>query len=386
MTPRCTCSVTAALTTLPGAPFTLARLTLDGPRDDEVLVRIVACGICQTDLAVRDSPALMPKPAVLGHEGAGIVEAIGERVTRVRPGDAVVISFSSCGRCSACLRGEPAYCAHTRSLNFGGGRPDGSTALHEAPAAAEPRPVRSHFFGQSSFATRAVVNERNLVRVTEAVDAGVALETLGPMGCGLQTGAGGVLNSLKVRPGSRLAIYGTGAVGLAATMAGAIAGAATVLAVDVQPQRLALARELGATHVVDARDPEADAQIEAALGGADGGGADFALDTSGRLDTLRGAVQRLAPRGVLGLISSAKGADVPVNALHLMVGGRGVVGIHQGDSVPQVFIPQLIAWHRAGRFPFERLLGFYDLARINDAADDLAQGRVIKPVVRMPAA
>jgi aryl-alcohol dehydrogenase len=167
---------------------------------------------------------------------------------------------------------------------------------------------------------------------------------------------------------------------LAAVMAGRIAGASTVLAVDVHPERLALARELGASASVDARDPEAETQIRAALGE----GADYALDTSGRVETIGIAIRTLALRGTCGLVSSAGGADVPVNALHLMLGGRRVVGVHQGDSVPELFIPQLLAYQRAGRFPFERLLAFYPLDRIDEAMDDLAHARVLKPVIRMP--
>jgi aryl-alcohol dehydrogenase len=368
---NCSCSITAALLESAGGRFSLQTLDLEAPRADEVRVKVVATGICHTDVAVRDSPVRMPKPAVLGHEGAGIIEAVGSAVTKVRPGDPVVLSFASCGACTSCLRGEPAYCSATQSLNFGGARPDGSSALRRGGAL-----VHGHFFGQSSFATHALVHQRGVVRVPDDVP----LETLGPLGCGLQTGAGAVLNSLKVRAGSRLAVYGVGSVGLAAVMAGRIAGADTVLAVDIHADRLALARELGATHAVDARDPQAEAQIRAALGP----GADHALDTSGHVDTIRTAIRTLAPRGTCGLISSAKGAEIPVDALHLMVGGRSVMGVHQGGSVPELFIPQLIAHHRAGRFPFERLLRFYPLERINDAMDDLAHARVLKPVIRMP--
>jgi aryl-alcohol dehydrogenase len=369
----CACPVHAAVSEVAGAPLVFRHLMLAPPRDDEVRVRVVATGVCQTDVAVRDVAARAPRPVVLGHEGAGVVEAVGAAVRRVQPGDHVVMSFAACGECSACQRGEPAYCRASLALNFGCRRPDGSTALSDGAAA-----VGSHFFGQSSFATHALCHERSLVRVP----ADLPLEMLGPLGCGLQTGAGAVINTLKVAPGARLAVLGTGAVGLAAVMAARLCGATRIVAVDVVPERLALAAELGATHTIDARDVE----LRAALLQAVPEGLDHVIDTSGHVPGIQAALASLAPRGRLALISSAKGADIPVNALQLMLGGHGVVGVHQGDSVPALFIPQLIEHHRGGRFPFERLLRFYAFAQLNQALDDLAAGRVIKPVIRMPVA
>ncbi len=372
MTACTACRIRAAIVRAPGAPFTLGSLQLEAPRADEVRVRIVATGLCHTDIAMRLSPTRMPKPAVLGHEGAGIVEAVGEAVTAVQPGDPVVISFASCGRCRSCQRGEPAYCTAAGLLNFGGTRADGSTALRD-----DSGPVHGHFFGQSSFATAALVHERSLVRVP----SDVPLEMLGPLGCGLQTGAGAVIDSLKVGAGDTLLVLGAGAVGMAAVMAGRLVDARRIVAVDLDPSRLERARSFGATDTIDARTEPLAARLAALLPQ----GADRALDTTGHVPTIQAAAAALAPRGVLGLVSSANGVPIPFDALSLILGGRSVLGIHQGDSVPQRLIPQLIEHWRAGRFPFDQLIRYYPLEAISEAEADMKSGRTIKPVIRMPA-
>jgi aryl-alcohol dehydrogenase len=369
MTENC-CTTYAAVSEEDGQALLFRDLVLDEPRQDEVRVKVVATGICHTDVAMRDGPRVS-KPVVLGHEGAGIVEAVGASVRKVKAGDHVIMSFMSCGNCSSCLRGHPAYCRHTVSFNFGARRLDGSTSLRDGE-----RAIGSHFFGQSSFATHVICYERNVVQVPDDLP----LERLGPWGCGLQTGAGAILNSLKIRPGESLAVLGVGSVGLAAVMAASIAGASRIVAVDVHEERLQLAASLGATDHINASSTD----VKAALLELVPGGVDAVVDTSGHIATVQAAIAGLAPLGRCGLISSAKGAELPLSPLHLMTGGRVVMGIHEGDSVPGLFIPQLIEYHRQGRFPFDRLLRFYPFERINDALEDLAKGRVLKPVIRMP--
>lgn len=369
MTDPC-CTTYAAVSEADGQALLFRHLVLEEPRADEVRVKVVASGICHTDVAMRDGTRVA-KPVVLGHEGAGIVEAVGAAVRKVKPGDHVVMSFMSCGSCSSCLRGHPAYCRHTFNLNFGARRADGSTALRHGD-----RAIGSHFFGQSSFASHALCYERSVVKVP----SDLPLEQLGPLGCGLQTGAGAILNSLNVRPGERVAVLGVGSVGLASVMAAAIAGASRIVAIDVHDDRLALAQSLGATDGINA----GSADVKARLLELAPEGVDAVVDTSGHIATVQAAIAALGPMGRCGLISSAKGAELPITPLHMMTGGRAVMGVHEGDSVPDLFIPQLIEYHRQGRFPFERLLRFYPFDRINDALEDLAKGRVLKPVIQMP--
>ncbi|MHA0318270.1 NAD(P)-dependent alcohol dehydrogenase [Sphingomonas melonis] len=367
-------SITTAVVRNQGAPFAIEEAKIASPQGGEVLVRIVAVGVCHTDIIVRDQYYPVPLPAVLGHEGAGVVEAVGPGVTAVEPGDHVVLSFASCGVCGPCLTGHPAHCGDFFALNFGGGRKDGSTATCDAHGGA----LHDHFFGQSSFGSFAMAHERNIVKV--AKDA--PLELLGPLGCGIQTGAGAVLRALEVPSGASFAAFGSGAVGLSAIMAARVAGATTIIAVDVTPSRLDLAKELGATHVVNSRETDA---VEA-IREITGGGADFTLESSGRPEVLRQAIDALTIRGTCGIVGAPKlGTEASFDVNMVMVPGKRIMGIVEGDVVPQVFIPELIALHAQGRFPFDRLVKFYDFADINQAVADSESGVTIKPILRLPA-
>lgn len=361
----------AAVVREKGGAFLIEEVRVEAPLPDEVLVRIVAVGICHTDVIMRDQYFPYPLPGVFGHEGAGVVEAVGSNVTTVVPGDHVVLSFMSCGECGRCAAGEPAYCENFVSLNLGGQRADGSTGTCDCHGHA----VHDHFFGQSSFASLTLAHRRNVVKVPKDVP----LELLGPLGCGIQTGAGAVLNSLAVGAGASIAVFGVGGVGLSAVMAARVAGATTIVAVDIHPGRLELARELGATHVVHSGETDPVAAIQAITGG----GAQFTLDCSGRPAVLRQAIDALGIRGTCGILGAppvGTEANFDVNAV--MILGRTIRGICEGDSVPSIFIPQLIELYRQGRFPFDRLLRFYPFAQINEAVADALSGEVIKPVLR----
>lgn len=343
-------------------------LELDDPRDDELLVRIVATGVCHTDIKVSTSD-MSPRPIVLGHEGAGIVERVGSRVTRVAPGDHVVMTYDACGQCPSCLANQRTYCDEAVPRCFGGLRPDGST-----PLSHNGNRILGRFFGQSSFASHALGYERNVVKVPK--DA--PLELLGPLGCGVQTGAGAVINALKVSAGQSIAVFGTGSVGLSALMAARLVGAARIIAIDVQPDRLQTALELGATDTVNATGKDAlDAVTKIT-----GRGADFALDTTGLAPVIQQAVACLAPLGTAAFVASpAEPVGIPIR--HLMIGGRKLRGIVEGDSVPEVFIPALVELYRQGRFPLDRLVKFYPFDRINEAIHDSETGATIKPILRM---
>jgi aryl-alcohol dehydrogenase len=353
-----------------GGPFVIETLALVEPAEDEVLVRIVATGMCHTDLIARDQYYPVPLPIVLGHEGAGVVEEVGRAVRKVVPGDPVVLTFMSCGGCASCIRAEPAYCAHGQTLCFGGARRDGSSGMRRGK-----RRMAGHFFGQSSFATHALANERNVVKVPR--DA--PLELLGPLGCGIQTGAGSVMNALQPPPGASFVAFGAGAVGLSAVMAAHIVGAATIIAVDRIVPRLELALELGATHVIDATRENVVARIREITRG----GADFALELTGLPAVVRQAIDALATRGSCGIVGAAPlGTEASFDLLGVMAPGKTIRGIIEGDSLPDRFIPTLVELHRQGRFPIQRLMKFYLLDEINQAAADSAAGRTIKPMIR----
>ena len=364
-------SARAAVVRSSHAPLRIERVTIEAPRSDEVLVRLVATGICHTDMVMRDQALPTPQPVVLGHEGAGIVEAVGADVTHVRPGDHVVLAFNSCGHCASCNDHAPAYCVEFAQRNFMGSRPDGTSPLSGAGGL-----IHANIFGQSSFATHAIARGRNTVKVSS--DA--PLERLGPLGCGIMTGAGAVMNALQVRAGSSIAISGTGAVGLSAIMAAKVVGAATIIAIDINESRLDLARELGATHTMLASSPD----LAAGLAEASAGALNYAIDSTARPGVIRAAADALGRRGILGLVgASAPGDELSFDAASIRDGGRVVRGIVEGDADPQVFIPKLVALHAEGRFPFDRLIRYYPFENINEALSDAEQGRTVKPVLRI---
>lgn len=355
------------------ASFVMQDVTLETPRPDEVLVRMVATGICATDAHVRQQLMPTPLPAILGHEGAGLVVRTGVSVTHLKPGDHVVLSYHSCGQCKPCLSSHAAYCEKVWEANFAGARLDGSIGVERNSAEA----LHAHFFGQSSFATYALAHQRNTIKVP----SDVPLEILGPLGCGFQTGAGAILNAMRVPVGATVAVFGVGAVGLAAIMAAKVADAATVIAIDINAERLKLAIELGATHVVNAA---GQTNVSAAIRQIEPRGVEFVLDTSGRAANLDAGIGALAPMGHFGFVAFNAHSGAMVDASRLTV-GQTLQGIIQGDAVSALVIPELIGLYRTGRFPFDRLITFYDFADINQAFEDVAAGRVIKAVLRFEA-
>ncbi len=366
--------IKAAVVRQKGGTFQIEDLMQDEPRSDEVRVHIVATGMCHTDMVARDQLYQVPLPIVLGHEGSGVVEQIGSNVKKVAVGDHVVLTYMWCGHCKPCLHGDLTYCEHFYALNFNGAREDGSTSTFTIGNTSER--IHDHFFGQSSFGTFALVHERNVIKVPS--DA--PLELLGPLGCGIQTGAGAVINALKVNPGSSFAAFGGGAVGLSAVMAARVAGATTIISADVVPSRLALAMELGATHTINSREID---PVEA-VRKITGGGADFSLESSGRPAVLRQAIDALTIRGTCGIVGApALGTEASFDVNGVMTAGKRIIGIIEGDSKPDLFIPALVELYQQGRFPFDKLVKFYSLDQINQAAEDSEKGITIKPIIRL---
>jgi aryl-alcohol dehydrogenase len=362
--------IMAAVVENPGDAFVLRTVALDSPRDDEIIVRIAGVGLCHTDIVAQMGAFAFGKPVVLGHEGAGTVEKVGAAVTDFAPGDRVAISFRSCGACTQCAAGRPSYCLTMPQLNYAGARPDGS-----ATVGMDGKPIAACFFGQSSFASHALTYARNLVKVPDDFP----LEIAGPLGCGVQTGAGAVIRSMTCEAGSTLLITGGGAVGLSAVMGGVIQGCAAIIVVEPHAGRRALALEFGATHAID---PAAEADLPAAIRRIVSHGVNYALDTTGRPDTLAAIMASLAPRGLVGLVGiAAPGTPLPSEVNTLMTFGHRIMGIIEGDSEPATFIPELIAHHKAGRLPFDRMVKTYPLSQINAAISDQHAGKCIKVVL-----
>jgi aryl-alcohol dehydrogenase len=327
-------------------------------------VRVSSVGICGTDL---EFAKFFPTPAVLGHEGAGIVERVGSRVTSIKPGDHVAMSFASCGTCSLCLTGSPAYCRQFDAVNFTGTRPDGTTALSIDGAA-----VNGHFLGQSSFASHVVAPARAVVPIDPSID----LRHVGPFGCGFQTGAGGILNVLRPEPASTIAVFGAGAVGVAAIIAAGLSGCGAIIAVDVNEDKLTAARGYGATHAVNSTATDvAKALVEIAPGGLN-----YAIDTTGREDVLRTAVEALGPLGRAGVIGVGPSESMSFEWRSIL-NGRSVTGIIAGSSLPQVFLPKLLDLHAAGRFPVDRMITYLPFEQINEAVAAVKRGDASKAVL-----
>jgi len=368
--------ITAAVVESKDGPFELEEVELDEPRAGELLVKITAVGMCHTDLSVRSQATPFPLPGVLGHEGVGVVDQVGAQVGDFRVGDKVVLSFDSCDDCPSCQAGEVVYCQQWIPRNLlGGSRMDGSATLRRASGE-----LHGHFFGQSSFATHALVSARSAVKVDDDLD----LPRLAPLGCSVQTGVGAVLNVARPEPGSSLVVFGAGGVGLVAIMAAAmLTSAARVIAVDVNAARLDLASELGATDTVNPADGD---PVEALLELTGGVGAQYAVETSGRLAVLDQAISSLASAGTCVVVGAPPlGSRLPVDVPNLLGRGIRLVGTNQGGSNPRQFIPRLIELNRNGRLPFDKLIRYYAFDQINVAAQDATEARTIKPVLTLPS-
>lgn len=348
-------------------PLTIENANLAELKNDEVLVKMVASGVCHTDAVGRDA-GMAGYPVVLGHEGSGIVTEIGDAVSTVKPGDHVVLSFNSCGVCDNCLSGHPAECERLNQINFGGRRKDGSAAITKDGEEV------SNFFGQSSFSTYSVVSERGVVKVDEDVD----LRLLGPLGCGIQTGAGTVLQYFQPKFGDSIVIFGAGAVGLAGVMAAKLLNMEHIIVVNrPNPYRLEMAKKLGATEIIESKNG---VDVAAKVKDITGNGTDFALETTGAEPCIKASVNSIKPRGIDAVVGIA--GDVTFNVNDDIMGeSKTIAGVIEGDAVPQLFIPKIVRYYKKGLFPFDQLTKFYRFEDINQAFTDSATGKVIKPIV-----
>lgn len=361
---------TAAVLNAPSTPFAIETVQVSDPKEGEILVQIKATGICHTDLVLATGALGTGFPCILGHEGAGIVEKVGAGVTKVAPGDKVLLSFNSCGTCPSCEAGEPAYCHNFLPMNMMCTRGDGSSRVEKDGAA-----IHDNCFGQSSFAGYSIANERNIVKLSANAD----LVTLAPIGCGVQTGAGAVLRSLKAKKGEALVIIGGGAVGLSAVIGGKIAQCDPIILIEPQETRRALGAELGATHLVD---PAAGDLLEA-IRAIVPTGADLIVETSGAKPPTDASVNMIAPRGRIGLVGvpGALDAVLPLPLVQFITMGGVVRGVVEGDSDIDTFLPELIAHYDAGRLPIDKFIKTYPVSQINQAIDDAHRGKCIKAVL-----
>lgn len=362
----------AAVLAESGQDFELKEISVAAPGPEEVRVQIKGVGICHTDVVCRDGFPV-PTPIVLGHEGAGIVEAVGDNVDDVQVGDHVVLSFNYCGRCKNCADDDVAHCLDFVDLNFGGvPRSNG-----HFPLSADGQPVHGNFFGQSSFGTYALAHQQNVVPVPKDMP----IEMLGPLGCGVQTGAGAIINSLGVTEGKSVVIFGGGAVGLSGVMAASAIKAGKVVLVEPNPDRRELGTRLGASEVVDPG-KLSDEDLEAAIRASAGGAVNFVLDTTGIPGLLGVGAKLLIPGGSLGVLGvSPPEADLPIKVMDVLMSGITIKGILEGDSHPKEFIPYLLNLHREGRFPFDELIETFQFEDINAAMAASEKGNAVKPVL-----
>ncbi|WEV40019.1 NAD(P)-dependent alcohol dehydrogenase [Lactobacillus sp. ESL0681] len=348
----------------------VTNVELDDPKENEVMVKVVASGVCHSDTGPINTERPGLYPTILGHEGAGIVEKVGPNVTDFEVGDHVVVAFASCGKCKFCRAGLPGSCLNWGKLNSGP-MYDGTYRLH-----TEDGQNIAATFGQSSLANHLVTNVRNLVKVDKKFD----LRYLSPMGCGYMTGAGTVLHSLKPEINSTIAIIGVGGVGMAALMAAKLLHCQHIIAVDIKSHRLDLAKELGATEVIDANSEDVQAKYREITNGM---GLDYAIDTSGDTPAIEMALHSLAIKGTLVTLAAANDAISVRPAADLMGPSHTITGIIEGDSVPQVFIPEMIQLFERNEFPIDKLCKFYTLDQVNEAFADSASGKTIKPIIIM---
>ena len=375
----------AALLTRMGAPAPYAEsrplevveVDLAPPGPGEVLVKMRSAGLCHSDLSVIDGNRPRPLPMVLGHEGAGVVEELGAGVTGLAVGDHVVTTFvPSCGHCGPCLDARPALCEPGFAANSAGTLLDGQRRLRRADG-ADPGAALNHHLGVSAFAEHAVVRRESLVRV----DRSLGFDEAAVFGCAVITGTGAVLNTADLPPGRSVAVVGLGGVGLAALLGARLREARRIIAVDLSPAKLALARELGATDTFDAADPGcAEAIREATQGGVE-----YAFEMAGSVKAMELAY-RITRRGGTTVTAGLSHPQAMLSLAHvgIVAEERTIKGSYLGSCVPSRDIPRYIAWYQQGKLPVDRLLsGTLPLEDINLGFDRLARGEALRQTLRL---
>ncbi|BGP40671.1 hypothetical protein JCM10450v2_004666 [Rhodotorula kratochvilovae] len=358
-----------------GAPAILTDVELVDPQPNEVLVRITACGLCHTDNLVQAGGIPSAFPAVLGHEGAGVVEAVGSAVSRVKKGDSVLLSYATCGSCAYCTASRPAGCEHFFVKNFGRKRNDAVGDEPVGRAVATGEAVYGSFFGQSAFARHALVSESSVVKVPSGTD----LVQLAPLGCGSQSGAGVLLNQLKPSVEDPVIIFGLGAVGFGALWAAAHLKLKTIIVVDLVPSRLSLALSQGATHAFTGSSPSLIADIRAATGGI---GAQYVVEATGVERVLRSAWEATRNFGhIVSVGNPGPGTKAPFDINDQVNHSKTWSGLVEGASDPPIFVPQLMALYEQGEFPIDSISKVFPVEQYEEALKAMKSGKVIKPII-----
>jgi aryl-alcohol dehydrogenase len=360
-----------AAVTREAGKFSIEEVDLAAPKAGEVLVRNVGCGVCHTDVFGLSMPRTPDNPAVLGHEGVGVVEEVGVGVDSLEVGDRVVMSFPSCGTCPNCTEGLPYACEHLNEMFFGGVYKDGTKRFSKDGTDI------SSWFGQGSFSSHVIVAARSAVKVD--VDSDEDLLKLCGFGCGIQTGAGVVMNAIKSTPGTSFVVFGLGGVGMGAIMAAKIVGCNPIIGVARRPERLALAKELGATHVLNNNEVDVAEEVKKITGG----GAHGCIETSGSHELLVTALKCLRRLGKVCTVAVTGNAEIPIPVGPLIMNpSTALMGATEGASNPQIFIPELVDFFKRGLLPVEKFLVYYDFKDIAQAFEDQHAGKVIKPVLK----
>lgn len=354
-----------------GKKLEIRDVEVQPPKAGEVLVRMAAAGVCHSDLHIMTGHLYAPLPAILGHEGSGIVEDVGAGVTSVRPGDHVIPLWRlSCGECEYCTGGRPALCPTGTEVRRTGRLPDGTTRFALGDTELK------HLAGVSSFSEYSVIPEKALLKIPNDLP----LDRAALFGCAVVTGVGAVLNAAQVRAGTSVAVFGAGGVGLNVIQGAVLAGAEKIIAVDLLESKLEYARRFGATHTVNASTGDPVEQIRALTGGR---GVDYAFEAIGVPKVMRQAYDTLAKRGmavVIGMTPMTTEVSVPV--MSLVFEERVLTGSLYGSSRPRIDIPRLIALYRAGKLKLDELLTrTYPFEQINRAYEALERGEVARSVV-----
>ncbi|KAI9688679.1 MAG: hypothetical protein M1822_001036 [Bathelium mastoideum] len=356
----------------PSGPITLETVQYDVVGKQEILVETVAFSMCASDLKAAEGIFHLRPPMILGHESAGIVREVGSAVTHLRPGDKVVLSYGHCQKCRYCLRGESPYCEKVAALNFSGQRGDGSVAARDA----EGKPISNFFFSQSSMGRIILAHQSCAVKLECTSQE---LQIFAALGCGIQTGAGTVFNVCKPPPLSSFAIFGAGAVGLAAAMAAKLTSPAHIVFIDNNSNKLNMIPKGVATGTLNSSGLQEDELAEQLKNMTNGTGFDFAIDCVGLAQLVNAGHKALAPRGMVVTVGGPP-TTASISIAAQLTGGRMYRGTHQGDSVPSISIPRMIDLWRQGQFPFDKLLTFYKFDELEKAVLDLKQGKIFKPV------